>query len=360
MPALKLQKEVPFFDLYQRFVNDSKRGRRLQPNGKRISEGTVKNYEYTGSLMRRFTTDKAFNLRIRPARKLNQRELLTEKNYWKKFYKRFTDYLYDDCGFYDNYAGQHIKNLKVFFNHLNKEWPQGAGDFHKQFYVRKEEIPIFPLMPEELSFLIYNKEFEASLKPRMKEVKDFFVFGCTVALRFSDLVALRKSNIRVINGQHYLAVRSIKTDTDTQVKLPSYAVDIINRYSKLKQRLLPAFNKVNLNKFIKQLLEQAGFTHPVRVTRGKRGKRFELKGGAEDGKQVLRFCDVATTHTMRRTAITTMLSLGAPEAVVRKISGHAPGSKEFYRYVHWAQTYQDAETEKMFAVLEQKILRMPV
>ena len=357
MASVNLQKEIPFFDLYQRFVNDSKKGRRLQPNGKRISPGTVKNYEYTAALLQQFTEDKGFILRIRPTRRLTQREMLAEKNYWKKFYKKFTDYLYDDCGYFDNYAGQQIKNLKVFFNHLNKEMPQLAGDFHKQFYVRKEEIHIFPLLPEELGFLVYNKDFEANLKPRMREVKDFFVFGCTVALRFSDLVALKKSNLRIMNGHHYLSVRSIKTDTDTQVKLPAYAVEIINRYRKLKIRLLPSFNKVNLNKFIKQLLEIAGFTQPVRVTRGKRGKRFELKGGAGDSRQTLRFCEVATTHTMRRTAITTMLSLGVPEAVVRKISGHAPGSKEFYRYVQWAQSYQDAETEKMFHVLEQKSLQ---
>ena len=59
---------------------------------------------------------------------------------------------------------------------------------------------------------------------------------------------------------------------------------------------------------------------------------------------------------MRRAAITTMLSLGMPEQAVRKISGHAPGSKEFYRYVLFAQTYQDEETEKMFAKLDNKIL----
>ena len=232
----------------------------------------------------------------------------------------------------------------------------GAGDFHKQFYVRKEEIPIFPLMPEELSFIIYNKEFEASLKPRMKEVKDFVVFGCTVALRFSDLNALHKPNVRIINEQYYLAVRSKKTDTDTLVKLPSYAVEIIQRYQKTKKRLLPAFNKSNLNKYIKQLFELAGFTHPVLVTRGKRGKRYELKKLHGDRKQTFSFCDVATTHTMRRTAITTMLSLGVPEQIVRKISGHSPGSKEFYRYVSWAQSYQDKETEKMFEKLSEKNL----
>ncbi len=104
------------------------------------------------------------------------------------------------------------------------------------------------------------------------------------------------------------------------------------------------------------MLEQAAFTHPVLVTRGRRGKRYELKKLLGDTKQALRFCDVATTHTMRRTAITTMLSLGVPEQVVRKISGHAPGSKEFYRYVSWAQSYQDKETEKMFEKLQQKQL----
>jgi intergrase/recombinase len=90
------------------------------------------------------------------------------------------------------------------------------------------------------------------------------------------------------------------------------------------------------------------------VTRAKRGKTYELKKIHADKKHAFRFCDVATTHTMRRTAITTMLSLGVPEQIVRKISGHSPGSKEFYRYVSWAQSYQDKETEKMFSRLQEK------
>jgi integrase len=353
MPVTKTKKELSFITQYEKFVSDSRRGKRLQPNGKRISNGTVANYGYTLSLVKNFCAEKQFELRIRPGRRLNARELEVEKNYWKKFYKRFTDYMYEDCGYFDNYAGQNIKNLRTFFNYLNKGLAMGVGDFHKLFYVRKEEIAIFPLMPEELNFLVYNKTFEDSLTPRMKQVKDFFVFGCTVALRFSDLNALKPSNIRTVNGQYYLVVRSVKTNTDTLVKLPPYAVDIINKYTKQKKRLLPLFNKVNLNKFIKQLLEQAGFTQPVSVTRGKRGKTTELKRMNVDQRSY-RFCDVATTHTMRRTAITTMLSLGVPEQVVRKISGHAPGSKEFYRYTFWAQTYQDQEVDKMFIRLEEK------
>ena len=46
---------------------------------------------------------------------------------------------------------------------------------------------------------------------------------------------------------------------------------------------------------------------------------------------------------MRRTAITTLLLIGVDEISVRRISGHAPGSKEFYKYVvmvHGLPQYQ--------------------
>jgi integrase len=301
-------KEICFLDLYDRFIRDSDKGKRLQPNGKRISAGTVANYRYTKQLLEAFSKEKNFHLRIRPARRLNRTELETEKNYWKKFYRRFTDYLYHDCGHYDNYVGQTIKNIRVFLNWVNKDLALGVGEFHKLFYVRKEEIPIFPLLPEELNFLIHDKQFENSLSKRMKEVKDFFVFGCTVALRASDLFALKKANIRILSEQYYLSVRSIKTVTDTLIKLPDYAVETILKYKK-QRKLLPHFNKTNLNKYIKELLELAGFTHPIQKTREKMGRSVELKKLTGGVSKQMRFCDVASTHTMRRTAITTMLGL---------------------------------------------------
>lgn len=341
--------------LYEKFIHDSSKGKRLQPNGRPVKPGTAQNYYYSFLVLKAFTNEKQLQLRVRPVRRLTARELNAERNYWKKFYKRFSNYLYEECGYFDNYVGIIFKNLKAFFNYMNKELSLDIGDFHKAFYVRKEEVAIFPLMPEELNFLIYDESFANTLSAKMKEVKDFFVFGCTVALRFSDLLALKKSNVRVVNGQYYLAVRSIKTATDTLIRLPPYAVTIIQRYEKLKKRLLPKFNLVNLNKYVKILLEIAGFTQPVYVTRSKRGIAVEQRN-QKKGQQKLRFCDVATTHTMRRTGITTMLSLGVPEQVVRKISGHSPSGKEFYRYVLWAQTYQDQETEKMFVKLDEKRL----
>lgn len=353
--ALKA-KEFPFFELYDKFIYDSKTGRRLQPNGKIISSGTIDNYRYTGKLLHEFCREKQFQLRIRPVKYLNKRDLMTEKNYWRKFYKKFTDYLYIDCGHFDNYVGQNTKNIRVFFNYLNKDLMLGIGEFHKSFYTRKEEIPIVTLLPEELNFIIYDKDFEMGLSKRLQQAKDVFVFGSTVALRISDLLALKRTHLRIVGGTYYLVVRSKKTNTDTQIRLPDYAVAIIDKYHNKHKTLLPPFNKVNLNLYLKELMEKAGFTHPVTKTRERRGKSREIVRATDDKRMTYRFCDLVTTHTMRRTAITTMLSLGVPEQVVRKISGHSPMSKEFFRYVAFAQAYQDQEVDKMFEKLKEKHL----
>jgi intergrase/recombinase len=54
---------------------------------------------------------------------------------------------------------------------------------------------------------------------------------------------------------------------------------------------------------------------------------------------------------MRRTVITTMVTLGMPENLVRRISGHSPNSKEFYRYVSYAQGFMDKEINKVYQKL---------
>lgn len=342
MNSIKSKKEIAFLPLVERFIQDSKSGRRLQPNGKRITKGCIRNYEQCLRLLRNFSETKQFDLRIRPAVSLTGRQTVTEKNYWKKFYQRFTDYLFNECGHFDNYVGANMKLIRVFFHYAQHELQIDTGLFYKQFYALKEDIPVITLLPEELNFLIYNQTFEQSLSPFMQRVKDVFVFGCTVALRYSDLMKLKQTNLRIHGDQWSLVVRSQKTATDTVIKLPDYAIAILQRYKKRKAGLLPFFSGSNFNKYVKRLAEQAGFVQPMDKYRSRRGVPVKIQTGSST-----RFCDLVSTHTMRRSAITVMLSLGMPEQVVRKISGHAPGSKEFYRYVAIAQTYLDKETEIM-------------
>ena len=81
MSASKTKKELCFFPLFDRFIHDSKKGKRLQPNGKTIAPGTVNNYGHTRKVLENFCLAKSFTLRLRPERSLNRRETEQEKNY---------------------------------------------------------------------------------------------------------------------------------------------------------------------------------------------------------------------------------------------------------------------------------------
>jgi integrase len=350
----KLPTHLDFFEHYDRFVKSSFNGKRLQKNGKRLRQSSAENYIYLRKLLHDFATGKKFPLRIRAAAKTGKRDFTAEKNYWKKFYKKFTDYLYNDLGHFDNYVGNNIKMLRVFFNYLNQENGMKTGEFHKLFYVRKEEIPIITLLPEQLNFLIYNEEFESGLTSSLQTTKDIFVVGCTVALRVSDLMNLKPANLEKAGEHYYLKVTSKKTQTFTRIRLPSYCVRILHKYKDQSKTLLPSISNVNLNKNIKRLMEAAGWTQPVLKTRERRGIVVPVYKNSR-AKEAYRFCDLITSHSMRRTAITTMLCLNMPEMLVRQISGHSANSKEFFRYVKLSQSYVDQETDKVFEKLERKM-----
>ena len=106
-----------------------------------------------------------------------------------------------------------------------------------------------------------------------------------------------------------------------------------------------------MNIYLKELAEQAGWTNEVVKTREKKGIA-EIIYKNNKIHAHFRFCDLISSHTMRRSAITTMLSLQMPEHLVRKISGHAANSKEFHKYVAISQNYLDLETDKVFEKLD--------
>ena len=227
--------------------------------------------------MIQFSSDTKFELRICDSSKLDKRELTSEKSYWKKFYQKFTDFLYKK-GCHDNYVGANIKVIRVFFNYLKNDKDMNTGDFQRLFYVRKEEIEIFVLSPDQLKFLIHDKEFEKILIPSYKRIKDIFVFGCSIGLRYSDIFLLTNKNFERIDGEWYLKLKSKKTKTFSFVKLSAYAIIIFQRYTTLnnKATLFGKTSLFNFNKSLKHIGELAGFHCPYRNFKRKAGKNATL------------------------------------------------------------------------------------
>ena len=345
-------KEYALVPLFEKFISYSYKGKRLKPDGNRIKPQTVDNYLYVLRYLQEYEAEYETVLRIKVANNHNKRVFMAERNYWKKFYLQFTGFLYQKKNCYDNYVGAVIKTIRIFFNFLNRDMGIATGVFYKNFYVCREEVPIVTLMPEQLQFLINNRLFESQLSKPLQKAKDIFVFGCTVALRVSDLFAIKFSDIERVGLFYYLPVKTIKTGTSVRIKLPAYAVEIIEKFrsgARGRKAIFPPVPRTRFNNQLKAIAEQAGWVNDMGRLRSKRG--ISIKNAGKDKNDIYRFCDLVSSHTMRRTAITTMLMLGMKEHVVRKISGHADNSKSFYRYVNLVQSYLDNEVDEVFGKL---------
>lgn len=336
--------------LYEAFIKDSSRGIRTKKDGKRIRYSTIESYGYVYKLLQEYEGSDFLKWKVYYHNRLNQREREQAQRYNKRFYIDFTRFLHQK-GFFDNYVGMVVKCLKTFYNYLDKERNISVGPYHKSFVVPVEDVQIIALTPKQFSFVLKNERFNEKVQEQgLDRIRDVFVFGCTVALRFSDLMALDRQHISKKGNSTYLSVKSQKSNILTSIKLPSYAVDIIDKYEN-EAKLLPQYSTWWFNKELKRLGRLFPGNMEIVKTRERNGEQVIIYKD-ETKKENYTIADLLSSHVMRRTAITTMLSLGMPEHLVRKISGHSPNSKSFFRYVQYTQNMLDEATDSVFNQLE--------
>lgn len=345
----KTQQEYPLLPLFKGFIADSKSGRRLTASKKKISAGTIEQYQCVYKLLEAFELKYKNSIRIKLLKKQSLAALKREKRYWNSFYKDFSLFLYREKSYFDQYVSSVFKVLRTFFNHISKDKQLTIGNFHHLFRTATLAYTPIVLEPYQLQFLLQDQSFEQSLPANLKRTKDIFVFGCTVGLRYADLMKLKKDNLIRTPSGSFLQVYTQKTGALVKLPLPSYLITIIDKYKgKTGRFILPRLSNVNFNIQVKKVIQRAGWTYVLPKIRHRMGKPIEMK---TKGKESLRFCDQVSAHTMRRTAITTLLMLGVPEQAVRRISGHAPGSREFYRYIALAEDYVHSHVRKAYEKL---------
>ncbi len=336
-------KQLLLLPEFEKFITASKTGRRLMPSGKKVRAGTLEQYRNVSGLLQAFEENQNEQIRIHLLVKKSLRLVQKEKLYWVRFFKNFSAFLYKQKKCFDQYVGSVFKIIKTFFNYLSKEKCIPIGEFHRLFRIPTSHSNPVVIAPDQLKFLILNKPFEQTLPKSLQTIKDIFVFGCTVGLRYQDLMRLKKQHLQFTDYGVNVLLHTQKTGAEVNIPLPDYAVAIYKKYTKQAGiYVLPRISDGHLNKQIKEVIKRAGWNYNLPKIKHKQGEQVEIKNKKGE---CYKFYEHITVHTMRRTAITTLLLLGVHENTVRRISGHAAGSKEFYKYVVIVQDFLNAEVK---------------
>ena len=145
----------------------------------------------------------------------------------------------------------------------------------------------------------------------MQRARDIFAFACFTGLRYSDIMNLRKTDVKA----DCLQLTTVKTSVQLRIELNEHSRALLARYMPLPgQNVLPHMDNAQLNIYIKKVAEAAGINEPLTITQyyGRERRAVTLP------KHALLSC-----HAGRRTFICTALALGIAPDVIMKWTGHS-------------------------------------
>ena len=150
------------------------------------------------------------------------------------FYYRFVNYLKDE-GLSANTIGKYLKNIKTFMGEaVEMELTDNLQYTKKKFTIPREETFSVHLNESEI-ILLYNMDLSG--KPRLQQVRDLFVFGCFVGLRFSDFSDVRPENIVEIDMELYLRIKTKKMGNRVTIPCNPIVREIFSRYDSMHNKL---------------------------------------------------------------------------------------------------------------------------
>jgi len=220
----------------------------------------------------------------------------------------------------------HAKNMKVLKTFLR--WCKDKGWFEGSVIIKykENEGSILFLTIEELAKLQEAK----FVNPTHDRIRDIFVFGVFTGLRYGDLKALKKNDFR--DGRIWFYEQKNKATIERNVKVMPKALAIIEKYKTMPGgTLLPAYS--DPNKLLKDVFTLAKIERLVTVVNKFAGGRTE--------ETIVPLSKLAHSHMERKTFITTALTLGMPESVVKANTGHSKSSNSFKRYYKIIDSVKD-------------------
>lgn len=201
------------------------------------------------------------------------------------------NYLKTEKNFQQSTLNKAIQRFRKVIKHAISEDYIDKDPFmlYKAKRVKKEVVF---LSPEQLKKL---EETNFKVK-RIQQIKDIFVFCCYTGLGFSEMKNLKKNDIALdFDGELWLAVKRVKTNSSYKVPLLSKAKEIKRKYNiDDSEYVFPKVSNPNFNAYLKEIADIVGI-------------EFNL-----------------THHISRKTfASTVLLYNNAPIAIVSRLLGHS-------------------------------------
>ncbi len=166
---------------------------------------------------------------------------------------------------------------------------------------------------------VYNADL--SNNPDLEVYRDLFIFQSIVGCRVGDVFSFTKDNI-VGDILQYLPHKTLhKRPQTVSVPLSTKAIEILKRYEGKQEKLLPTKNVHQYNEGIRAVLRECGINRMVTI--------LDTVAGREEQKPI---CDIATSHTARKTFIDNLYKKVKDPNLVASLSGHTDGSRAFVRY----------------------------
>ncbi len=254
-----------------------------------LAPGTLKNYYTTVKYLKSYI-NKRYRLSDYPLKKLSY-QFITDFEHFLRTHKPLDHH--NPIG--NNGIMKHLERFrKIVTMGARMEWIDKDPFTHYKLKFKKP-IRVF-LTGEELTSI----ELKQLSIPRLKYVRDLFVFSCYTGLSYIDAIQLKPDDISIgIDGEHWIFIKRQKTDEPVRIPILPKAQEIIDSYKDNPKaininRVFPNISNQKLNSYLKEIADLCN----IRKT--------------------------LTFHVARHTFATTVtLTNGVPLETVSKLLGHS-------------------------------------
>lgn len=282
---VKQKKGAGFYPKCRQIIADMETGTLLTPRGKAYAPETIRGYHRTVNKLEEYDPNLAW------------------ATIDMKFYRAFVKWC-NDKDWSLNYIGQLIKNLV----RLMEIGRSKTYQFHNATGYLDEDFKVIQEKTDDIALYQYEVDAIAAkhIPNRLWDIaRDWFVIGCYLGLRVSDIKLLNKD---VNFTADSVVIANEKTDTKVVVPINKQIRAIMKKWSGLPPRM----HEVEINRHIKKVCEIVKMDQPVLYFLTKGGERRDF---------YLKKYQMVSCHTMRRFFITELIRLGIADNKIMQLAG---------------------------------------